>query len=533
MGLDMAISDYIKVDLYGQYNNDTAHAYSYPERIKSQYDFTNAEWAASIADPRALFQSVCKSGPCYIIYRHKNGYYYSLVERNLADSRGGLEMVTIFAPTGQYAAGNSVLTALKDLRNILIRDRRYDDILVKNCVARINAGVQSSVFPRKGTQASATQPVAVFRTYKNESELIDLFSFLGQREYENVDKLLFVQENDVKDGATLQRLYAQIKKVYSIAYANDTSTDKNSVCVGDSFKISYSKVGYEPLTVEVKLEPLSNNRYFKIDGNKLQLIGPEALNLRFSKRLYIRIESEDRSRIETEKAEVVFDGKPAKRLPNGEICVYVLEDDIFAGSVATLSVNCPHYEPAQEKVPLDNLQNNSQFTVKLKPKTKEVPIEFRFDDMGHDILKLPVINVPMKETDSVLRSLRTEFNFYGYQVYQSPNGYQVNIPRKRQSTNHHEDVTQKKPSWVRILLLSLGAICISLLLLAGGYILRDAEVINFTRATSKENSAFVNEEEHGSAKEETGISKDSTSFRAGNGESSEVLSNNTPNETEE
>ena len=52
----MTFSESIKVDLYGQYNNNTEHVYSYPEKITNQYSFTEStRWAAPITDPRALF----------------------------------------------------------------------------------------------------------------------------------------------------------------------------------------------------------------------------------------------------------------------------------------------------------------------------------------------------------------------------------------------------------------------------------------------------------------------------------------------
>lgn len=469
----MALSDIIKVDLYGQYNNDTTHAYTFPERVKSQYEFTDGtRWVAAIADPRAIFQSVCKSGPCYIVYRHKNGYYYSLVERNLSDSRGGLEMITIFVPKERYAAGNSVLSALKELRTILIRNRKYDDVLVKQCISRIATGLPSSVFPMKTSQEATTQPVTAFRTFRNDTELIDLFSFLGQRDYENVDKLLFVGENDIKEGTSIRRVLAEVKKVFNVVPAPNASANKKEVSIGEAFVITYSKADCESLPNEVILDP-SSSLYYKIDGNKLQLVGPEVLNIKFNKKLNIRLESIDGSRIEARNAEVVFDGIPARRHDDGGIYVLIPESEIFEGSKATLNINCPHFEPYQSSIRLENLKNGFFVTIKLTPKTKRVPIEFRFDDHGRDYFNLPVIEVPMNETDPILKTLQTEYTFYGYPAFISPNGgYRVDIPRKRHSQSYQEKKQDKLPKWLKILLISLGVLLVSSLLLWGGYALR-------------------------------------------------------------
>lgn len=508
MGLNMALSESIKVDLYGQYNNDTAHKYTYPERVKSQYEFTEGtRWVAAIADPRALFQSVCKSGPCYLVYRHKNGYYYSLIERNVADSRGGLEMVTIFVPANKYAAGNSVLTALKELRNILIRDRKYDDTLVKQCISRIAAGLPSDVFPIKTSQEATAQPTTAFRTYKNDLELSELFSFLCQRDYECIDKLLFVGENDVKEGTSIRRVLAQVKKTFSVVSAPNASANKSEVSIGDTLVITYSKEDCEPLPNEVKLD-LAASVYYKVDGNKLKLVGPDALGIKFNKKLNIRLDSIDRSRVDTRNAEVIFDGVPAKRLDNGGFYVLIPESDVFEGSKASINVNCPHFMPYQSNIPLENLKNGACATIKLTPKTKSVPIEFRFEDMGSDVLTLPVIDVPMKETDPILRTMQTEFSFYGYQVFSSPNGgYRVIIPRKRRSQSQPVEKKKGWPRWLKILVISLGSLLIAFLLLLGGYAMRSYDVVKnpgLTKSVTSETVAPPKESTASESKIETG-----------------------------
>lgn len=474
----MALSDFIKVDLYGQYNNDTTHAYTFPERVKSQYEFTDStRWIAAIQDPRAVFQSVCKSGPCYIVYRHKFGYYYSLVERSSSDSRGGLEMITIFVPRDRHAAGNSVLAALKELRTILIRDRKYDDVLVKQCITRIATGLPSSVFPHKVSQETTTQPVTVFRTYKSDSELTDLFSFLCQRDYESIDRLLFVGENDVKEGTSIRKVLSQVKKVYSVVPALNAIANKTEVSIGDSFVITYSKEDCEPFPNEVRFESVSSN-YYRVDGNKLQVIGPEALGIKFKKRLNIRIESTDGSHIEGRNVEVLFDGSTVKRLDNGGIYVLVPESEIYEGRKALIDVNCPHFKPYQSSMPLDNLKNGSYATIKLTPKTRMVPLEFRFGDLGQDVLKLPVIDVPMNETSPILRTLQTEFSFYGYQATSSPDGsYRVNIPSKRRNQSQREEIKEGRPRWLKVLVISLGSLLVAFLLLLGGYALRSYDVV--------------------------------------------------------
>ena len=289
----MAFTDRIKVDLYGQYNNNTEHAYSYPDKITNQYSFTEAtQWAAAITDPRALFQSVCKTGPCYMIYRHKNGYYYSYVERNMGDSRGGLEMITIFIPNGILATGYSVLAALKDLRPLLIGSRRYDSTMVVNCISRITESKSKELFPPKTQQNPTGQPTAAYRTYKEESELAELFTFLKQSEYANVDKLLFVNETDAKEGTSIPHITQPIKRVFTIVTSPNVMAAKKEISVGESFHVTYTKDDCEPIDIDLVLDTTPSNK-FKIEGNEIILFNADTLRYSFKKRIYFDVRSAD------------------------------------------------------------------------------------------------------------------------------------------------------------------------------------------------------------------------------------------------
>lgn len=475
----MGLVDQIKVDLYGQYNSDTTHIFTYPEKITNQYSYTEGtKWAAAITDPRALFQSVCKNGPCYMIYRHKNGYYYSLIERNVSDSRGGLEMLTIFVPQGQYATGNSILGALMDLRSILIKNRNYDNIQVRQCLDHISAGTPSSLFPIKTEQNTNPQPLAAFRSYKNASELNEFFSFLNQKEYANIDKLVFVREDDLKESASVPRILSPIKRVFTVIPSKNVRSEKTQVSIGDSFQIIYSKEDCEPQTRNVRFDATPVN-FYKIEGNKLILIGPEALGVSFNKMLFINLIATDSKPVRSKYAEVVFDGKVANRTEEGRIFVLVPEDLIYEGSMVSLSVNVPHYEPFQKSIHVGKLKNRYAYNVELTPKQTIVPLAFRFGDSWQgDSLYLDAIEVPMEETDPILEKLNNEFSFFGYEAYRLPNGaFRIEVPYGRHS--HKKDTPDKHrhSNWLKIVLLSLGGVIVALMLLFGGYILRNYDVI--------------------------------------------------------
>lgn len=477
----MALVDKIKVDLYGQYNNNTEHAYSYPDKITNQYSYTEAtQWAAAITDPRALFQSVCKAGPCYMIYRHKNGYYYSYIERNANDSRGGLEMITIFVPNGYFATGYSVLASLKDLRTILIGSKRYDDSLVQNCISRVLESKSKELFPPKTQQNPTGQSIAAYRTYRDESELSELFTFLKQSEYTNIDKLLIVKDSDVKEGVTLQRISQPIKRVFTLVSSWNVHSDKNEIAVGDSFHITYDKEGCVSRVLDVKFDPLSS-QYYRIDGNELILFGPEKLNITFNKRLIINVESADPHNKRIEMVEAVFDGRICDKTENGRLYALIPEDSIFEGSSAVLQVSAPKHETKQVSVNLSKMCNNYTISVVLSPKSVTVPVSFCFKDLKGDPNKdeyLPTINLTINETNSLLKKLQNEHRFYGYPAYNLGNGeFRVEIPCGGKS-KHANKSEGRFSTWLKIIIISLCSFIVAVALVMCGYILRHYEVID-------------------------------------------------------
>ena len=471
----MAIADKVKVDLYGQYNNNTEHAYSYPDKITNQYSFTgNTAWAAAITDPRALFQSVCKSGPCYQVYRHRNGYYFSLIVRNQADSRSGLEMVTVFIPSGVYASGTSILATLLELKSLLIVKHDYNDQLVASCISNIRESHSKGWFTNKIQENPSGQSVSAYRTYRNESELVEIFTFLKQQEYSGIDKLLIVSESDVKEGTTVQHIGSPLRRLFNIVPTKNVSSDLSEVSVGERFKITFTKEDFESRQVEVVLDPYQP-QYYRISGNDVFLFSPSELRISFNKRLYIRVEAEDGPSPDPHRVEAVFDGKMADKDASGRPFVHIPEDLIYPGSKAALQVSAPGFESYQCPVNLESLKNNQSVSVRLKPKKRLLNIRFRFGDPSKGETSFPSVELPFNETDPMLETVMVERNFFGYNTYLKGNGeYCVNIPWGHYYRNERVERRRKgMPRWLKIVLYSLLALFIAAALLLGGYAIRN------------------------------------------------------------
>ena len=123
------MKQYIKVDLYGQFDDDTRHEFTYPSKLLNQYSFTEATvWAKSISDPRALHGKICKAGAdCYVIWGNEYGNYFSYITRNSRDSRGGMAMVTFFVERNHICDGKDIYEALNKLSHKLIVNGDYSN----------------------------------------------------------------------------------------------------------------------------------------------------------------------------------------------------------------------------------------------------------------------------------------------------------------------------------------------------------------------------------------------------------------------
>lgn len=471
----MELFDRVKVDLYGQYNNNTEHAYSYPDKITNQYSFTgNTAWAAAISDPRALFQSVCSKGPCYQIYRHKNGYYYSMIVRNQADSRSGLEMVTIFVPNGSIASGDSILAALRELETLLVAKHDFNDGIVSSCLKNIKESHSQVLFPNKIQESTSTQPSSAFRAYRDEAELNDIFNFLTQHDYANIDKLLIVAESDLKEGTSIQRLRQPIRRLYNIIPANDAKADSNEVAENEKLKITFSKVGFEPHIVVETLN-LAQSPYYHICGNNVFLRTSSEANITFDKRIFLQLNAAEGPAREIRYAEIAFDGHLVNRDANGRPFVLVSEDSIFAGSKVVLQVTARGYEPYQDTISLENLDNNSAVHIQLTPVKKTLRTVFHFGGINGEERSFPPVELPFNETDPMLEHIMVSQDFFGYRAYRSGSGeFHVNIPRGHHHMNEEpEDRSRRMPLWLKVAITVLVGLFIAIALLLGGYAIRN------------------------------------------------------------
>lgn len=473
----MKISDYIKVDLFGQNNNDTSHLYTFPDKVTNQYAYSEkTQWVAPIMDPRGIYQSVCNTGAsCYVLMRHKNGTYYSYIERNAEDSRGGLLMLTIFIARGHSGDGASILDTLKRLRNILIVNKEYYDSAVESCVENIVDRPNYKIFPeRRDTQAisgNMSQASVAYRTYNNDTELVDLFSFTFQSEYEDYDKLIIVNSKNIKEGISIPRIVAPVVKHYNIRNAEDAIANCSFVTEDEPFTITYSKKDCCKQQIELTIKG-NHVKYYSIIGNEVKLKSAAEAGVNFNKKFEFHtttIGSYDKE-IDIHDVNIIVNGHVISSDAQGRKYLDMKESEIEACPSVNIHATYPHHEEFKASYDISSLKNGQEIKIAFTPIRKTEVVKFRFDQ-----ITLNPIEIKCEETSSLYEQMYSG-RFCGYRAFRHRDGIlEVYIPNNH-NPHLYDEIdgyrNRKKhlPKWAKILIITMSVLFLIAGSFLGGYV---------------------------------------------------------------
>ena len=310
--------DSIKVDLYGQFDDDTRHECTYPVKLASQYSFTEETvWAKSIVDPRGLHGKACKPGTeCYVMWANQYGNYFSYITRNPRDSRGGMAMVTFFVSRNKVCDGRDILSSLRKLSDRLIVNGDYSYSGIEEDITNLRMSRSTHVIPQRAVakDVSSTEPRIGFKEYTDTKELEEIFTFIEQKEYSSYDKIILVKREDVKENIMVPRISSELIRYYTVENAANAFSDPSYVYDTQSFKVTYKKDNCDSQVVECH-PPFVNNKIYTVDGNVITLKTAEEVNVQFTKTFYFSIRKTNDGRgYDEDKISISVNGRiPDKR----------------------------------------------------------------------------------------------------------------------------------------------------------------------------------------------------------------------------
>lgn len=286
----MANYNYLKIDIYGQFNNDTVHKFTYPEPYNPLQRAAMA-WLNPIKDHRNDMRSFFPSADyCYKIHRDNNGVYYSLIMRNAEDVRGGYIMITVMCPNTHIKMinGKSVFELLNLLKIRVVEAKNFNAPTVENCLAASGMTQQQQVAPPfAALPATATAQIA-YRVYSSPQELFDLFQFPKQDDYNKFADVFFVKQIWAQAvPQTITRLTAPIRRIYNIVKPASVQA-QNEAVTNTQMIITYTKQGYAPLKIPVTINGV-NSQYVRYEGNTITILEPANLPFKKDLNLVVRI----------------------------------------------------------------------------------------------------------------------------------------------------------------------------------------------------------------------------------------------------
>lgn len=462
--------DSIKVDLYGQFDDDTRHECTYPVKLANQYSFTEETvWAKSIVDPRGLHGKVCKPGTeCYVMWANQYGNYFSYITRNPRDSRGGMAMITFFVNRNKVCDSRDILSSLRKLSNRLIVSGDYSYSGIEEDITDLRISRSTHVLPQRvlAKDAVSTEPRIGFKEYTDEKNLEEIFTFIEQKEYSSYDKIIVVKREDVKDNIIVPKISSELIRYYTVENATNAFSDPSYVYDTQSFKVTYKKENCDSQVVECH-PPFVNNKIYTVDGNVITLKTAEEVNVQFTKTFYFSIRKTNDGRVYDEhKIDITVNGRiPDKR--NRKLIRFT-EAEIAANPVVLVSARGEHFNPYDVNIDLNQFVNNySTIQIDMEPKIARVRVQFNFPD---ELSSGPVF-MQFDESTEAYHDLTMKRRLCGYTAYPDHNGvYHVNIPFNPKPIK--DECNKSLPKWAKILIISgvviAFAALITLIIMFGG-----------------------------------------------------------------
>lgn len=285
----------MKLALNGQWNDISGLFYAYPENFVGK---EIPQWAASLPDPREV-RGLFKGDYCYSLWYNEHGYYYACTKTN-TDSRNGCVMLAICAEANAPLDGKLLAEKMRSLLDYCLSKSgvgaiEYVDISFK--AKEIETLLTNRALPKDVSMQE--DGILAYRLYKNEDEMGLILENPNQPSYAGYKRVLAIDESafggDAVHSQSVAALTDSIRKTFDIRTdTNDALASVESVIEGESFSITYSKVGYTDETVEAVAGRPSP--YYTLNGNVINIKSAAVAGINFKRELILQVLDSETSR---------------------------------------------------------------------------------------------------------------------------------------------------------------------------------------------------------------------------------------------
>ena len=421
----------IRIALYGQFDNDTKFAFTYPDDFNPALAGPKDAWLKSIRDPRDAREFNAER--IYTLWKDVEGNYYGVIVPNRNDTRNGYILLTLFVGTQLPTSGHVIINALQQLEQMLITEGQRDKQLVGQYVDSIRHFFVTDISVPATTQKVQTR---AFRLYDDELELADLLLYPNQQEYAPFARILLVPKKNAPQNALVnyQELHNTIRHSYTVNTPDGVKVDKRSVVDGTTMVITYSRTGFSPVSYKVTVKSIGS-RLYSVSGSTITVKSAEEAGINFSRKARLDIRS---SKTSQPLSMVTVDGM---QMQNGT--------DLELGDqeVKEYKISAPGYAPATVRVSLaEMVQKNFVLTAYLEPKDENMRVIATIDG------KKVEGSVRIAQDDKLYPYLRETHN------------YEVKIDRRKGGNTAAATGSGSSNNWLKLLLALVAGLIIGFLI---------------------------------------------------------------------
>lgn len=357
----------VKIVIKGQIDNDGKVVFTFPDSFNPAAATDRDEWLRSVTDPRDARVFHCEE--LYAFWKNKCGNYYAIVVPNKSDSRGGMLMLTLFTGHTVSNSGKVIVQVLRELKDLLIIRKEYNNReQIDNFLSKLEGYLKQDNVPYSPKQLSTN---VAYRSYPDDLELVKIFQYPDQREYDSFKRIFIVPQESVSQSLPydFERITSPVlvKYTFSGQLPQGVTIDKYTLQQGDKLTITYSKRGYAAIIMPpIRLDG-KDDTCVRFHGNEFSIVDAEQARIVFKRGIKIECLTDDGRPISQFK--IGYGGRQTVYQQNA---MYLFDEDKNSYKIEIFASG---YETCIVTITESDLINGSK-QVRLTPKKVSVNVKY-------------------------------------------------------------------------------------------------------------------------------------------------------------
>ncbi len=403
----MSDFSYIKVSLYGQFDNELRTEMKFPSQRDGE-----PETKLTVFNPTKVLDQFVNARECYALWQTVNGCYYGMVTRNPLDPASGAMLLTIMVPHGVILSGRQVANTLSALRKTIVEEGKRSDEAIIETFRRAQLPVNPPVVPALADRErhlqlpSDQQPKGTgYRTYMSSHELDVILSFPYQDDNRKFRRVLIVSATaSLKPNARIARITSGIKRAYWVQCPTGVTANSNFVTEGERLTLSFTKDGFN--TTKETITAGYPSPYIKYDGAVIIVKTPGESGLAFVKKIKINVRSAKGGVVNGYTINV--NSRPINTM---EPFIELTEKDMTEGNNIKINIASNNFQPMKIEKPAAELAALDTLDIVLEPLEQGILLRL---DFGEGRLFEQRISI---EKNTPEYSQLHSGNFHGFRAY--------------------------------------------------------------------------------------------------------------------